>query len=338
MTNFEQRPETDRFRYAQASEWQLRIAGNPSLEVSAEFQGWLGDPANERAFEGVSTAWNAAADFAVDPQLLDIRQAALRRARAASLERMSPSKILWRQLAAVFVGAAVIGSGTLYFLTAPTTFNTSTGERHVEVLPDGSQVALDSDTEVRVRYLKNARELELDHGRARFDVAHDISRPFSVTAGTETIIAVGTAFDVEKIGQKVLVTLIRGRIVVKNNQAEHQDHPTAGIPPALSLRAGQELVASTDAKPTITPANLAAANSWQSGRLVFNGDTLGEAVARENRYTDHPIQVAPSIAAIRIVGAFNAGDISSFVSAITGYFPVQATTTADNVVLLEPRS
>jgi transmembrane sensor len=80
------------------------------------------------------------------------------------------------------------------------------------------------------------------------------------------------------------------------------------------------------------------ANAWPSGRLIFNGDTLGEAVARENRYTDHPIQVDPSIASIRIVGAFNAGDVSAFVSAVTSYFPVQATTTADNAILLQRRS
>jgi transmembrane sensor len=57
-----------------------------------------------------------------------------------------------------------------------------------------------------------------------------------------------------------------------------------------------------------------------------------------NRYTGRPVIVDPAIASIRISGVFNAGDIGSFVSAVTSYFPVQASTTGNNSILLQPRS
>jgi transmembrane sensor len=197
-------------------------------------------------------------------------------------------------------------------------------------------MALDSDTEVHVKYLQNARVVTLDHGRARFDVAHDIDRPFRVTAGDETVTAVGTSFDVEKIGPNVLVTLIHGKIVVA--QAERQSAISEKPQHNVYLKAGQELVATADKSVAIKPANLRVASAWENGRLVFNGEMLREAIARVNRYTDRPIEVDPSIASIRIIGDFNAGDTASFISAVTTYFPVEATTTADNRILLQPRS
>jgi transmembrane sensor len=337
MSNGEHNSANIKRALEEACAWQLRVSADPSLEVSEEFQYWLCDPANSRAFKGVNAAWIAADEFSVEPQLLYMRQAALWRARVATARRWQPQTAI-RRAAAVIVVIGALGAGVAsYLYNAPDVYMTGIGERRTVALSDGSNIALDSDTEVEVRYLKNARELTLDRGRARFDVAHDIARPFSVTAGNETVVAVGTSFDVEKIGSKVLVTLIHGRIVVKIGQATTL--PARGIQrPAVSLMAGQELVATADIRPSVKPADLEVAKAWEGGRLVFNGDTLGEAVARVNRYTHQPIEVDASIASIRIIGAFNAGDVSSFVNAVTSYFPVQATTTADNVILLQPRS
>lgn len=337
MKDFGRLPDDEQRRFHEASAWQLRLADDPALEVSEEFQAWIADPENHKAFKGVNTAWNAAEDFAVEPALLDMRQAALRRARMANTQRWRPQTMMKRAAAAAIALAVIGGGAAYYFATAPDRYVTAIGERRTVALSDGSRVALDSDSEVEVRYFKNARTLTLDRGRARFDVAHDIARPFSVTAGNETVVAVGTSFDVEKIGTKVLVTLIHGRIVVKDSNAEAAS-PSEKPRAAVSLKAGQELVATANVRPIVKPANLDVANAWEGGRLVFNGDTLGEAVARVNRYTGQPIQVDPAIASIRIIGAFNAGDVSSFVSAVTSYFPVQATTTADNAILLQPRS
>lgn len=335
MRVFAQLAPEEQGRFEAASAWQLRLSEDPSLEVSPEFRDWLADSANQKAFAGVNMAWKSADDFAAEPAILDMRRAALRRARRASTGRWLPAMVLKRAAAAVLV-FSLLGSGAAYYLlTAPAVYATETGERRVVSLPDGSRITLDSDSEVRVRYLPKVRELTLDRGRARFDVAHDITRPFTVTAGSQTVVAVGTCFEVEKIDSKVLVTLIQGRIVVKDAAS-----PNAAKPPPrpVSLVAGEELIASPAVRRAIKVANLQVATAWQNGRLVFNGDTLAEAVERVNRYTDHPIEVDPAVASIRIIGAFNAGDVSSFVSAVTSYFPIQATTTANDDILLQPRS
>jgi transmembrane sensor len=183
---------------------------------------------------------------------------------------------------------------------------------------------------VRVTYQKTSRSITLDRGRSRFDVAHDTGRPFTVNAGPRTVVAVGTSFDVERLQSTVLITLIQGQVVIKGAE------PELTIP-TISLNAGEQLVVSGDVQPRIVAADLQVARAWEAGRLLFRDEPLGDAVARVNRYTTHAIQVDPSIASIRISGVFNAGDIGSFVSAVTSYFSVQASTTGDNSILLQPR-
>ncbi len=138
-----------------------------------------------------------------------------------------------------------------------------------------------------------------------------------------------------------MVTLIDGKVVVKDDHVSPAASEQPASVQAVSLTAGQELVAGAGANtgdhPTIRPADLKSAGAWQTGQLIFSDDSLEDAVARVNRYTDRPIKLDRKLAAIRIIGAFNAGDVASFVSAVTSYFPVQATT-ADNAILLQPRT
>jgi ferric-dicitrate binding protein FerR (iron transport regulator) len=47
--------------------------------------------------------------------------------------------------------------------------------------------------------------------------------------------------------------------------------------------------------------------------------------------------VDPAVAAIRVSGVFNAGDVKSFVSAVTSYLPVQAAGDTDNSAILQSR-
>jgi transmembrane sensor len=242
--------------------------------------------------------------------------------------------VLLRAAAALLVFAAVSGVARYYYMNGASVYETDIGVRRMVSLQDGSRVSLDSDTELRVHFSDTARKIELDRGRARFDVAHDRTRPFTVTAGTQTVVAVGTSFTVEKLGSKVVVTLIQGRVVIKNAAAQPLQARTSA---PISLNAGESYAASRDVRAVVQPADLHAATAWEAGQLVFKDVTLEEAVAQENRYTDKPVAVDASVANLRISGVFNAGEVVSFVSAVTSYLPVQATTTADDQILLQKR-
>jgi transmembrane sensor len=341
MTALDKLPADLQARIDAAISWRARLKQNPALELTAGYLEWISDPANHRVAHALEEGLEAFDDAGSSPELLDIRRKALGQARRRLPKRWHLSEgRLWQLAAAAFV-VAVVGSAALYgYLVAPLDYETGIGERKVVQLVDGSRISLDSDSEVKVRYTNGAREIELEHGRARFDVAHDVTRPFTVSAGSETVVAVGTIFNVERLGQSVLVTLIQGRVVIKEmSEKSVGEVPSALVPrSAVSLAPGQQLVTKVHMRPVIAQANLQTAVAWESGRLVFQDESLGEAVERVNRYTDKPITVDPAVAGIRINGVFNAGDVGSFVGAVTSYFPVQASTDSDNNIVLQKRS
>jgi transmembrane sensor len=337
MSAFRDLSRDEQNRLEEAARWHLSLARDPSLERSAEYVDWRSDPRNVNARAAVGDAWSGVGAMDTMPEVLEMRRQALALLRRTGTEPWRRRNTGVRVAAAVLV-LALFGGGAFYLaLDRPTAYKTDIGERRIVALPDGSRISMDSDTRVSVAYYKTGRAITLERGRSRFDVAHDPSRPFTVTAGSETVVAVGTLFDVERLRSTVLVTLIQGQVVIKNGRGATS--PSAGGPPtSVSLKAGEQLVVSQKSQPAVVAADLKIAAAWEAGHLVFRDEPLGDAVARVNRYTGHPVVVDPSIESIRISGVFNAGDIGSFVSAVTSYFPVQASTTENDSIFLQPRS
>ena len=184
-------------------------------------------------------------------------------------------------------------------------------------LSDGSKLSLDADSEVTVRYGKHDRFLHLLKGQARFDVAHDKSRPFSVVAGNQRVIATGTAFNIDIAGPKVLVTLIEGHVVVVNAD-EAGPLPAGSAAHAIALKAGQQLALGPAVPPHIQAANVQRVTAWTIGQIMFDDEPLSSVVDRVNRYGGTQVVVAdPEVGAMKISGVFNAGDAAGFVEIVT---------------------
>lgn len=334
MRSFDSLAATEQQALEEAAGWLLRLEQEPACELSSEYRDWIAVPVNRRAFLAVDQGRSALARHSAVPEILGLRARAIRQmqkpARAPALSR----KVLFRAAAAMILASVLGGSALYVYVVSPVTYETGVGTRRIVALSDGSRISLDSDSEVRVRYTDAVRKIILDHGRARFDVAHDTTRPFTVTAGSQTVVAIGTSFNVEKIGSKVLVTLIQGRVVIKNSTGSNVE-PVRKKP--VALKAGEEFVIARDNNPVVKPADIKTAMAWEAGQLIFKNVSLEEAAARENRYTKKAIAVDPSVASLRISGVFNAGDVSAFVNAVTNYFPVQATTTANDQILLQSK-
>ncbi len=327
-------------RLEEAGKWRVRVEADDAVGQSQDFLDWFAELSNQDAYARVCATWDTFEDHQAAPELIAIRRDALDRVRKANAKRFAPRHRALMAIAATLL-IAIAGLATWRYLLLPADYQTGIGERRVVTLDDGSRISLDSDTDVTVKYSANARSLNLIKGRARFDVAHDIARPFTVTAAGETVVAVGTSFNVERLNDKVLVTLIEGHVFVRAANGTQNDLSTqapAPVPKPVSLVAGQELVTTATTRPAILVANLPAATAWESGRLMLNNEPLAEAVERINRYTDKPILVDPAVANLRVSGAFNAGDVSAFIEAITSYFPVEAITSSDNQIVLQKRS
>src|SRR5262249_25765545 len=147
---------------------------------------WLAqDPRNAAAWDRIQTPWRLLGEQSTAPELIRLRRAALAHAHDAGYDRWTRSKRFVSPTAlAAAAGILLVAMATLllWYTQRFDVYRTQAGERRVVTLSDGSQIALDSRSEVRVRYTAHARELILAKGQARFDVAHDVERPFSVVA------------------------------------------------------------------------------------------------------------------------------------------------------------
>jgi transmembrane sensor len=334
----------DSERLEQAVGWRVRLAESPEL-YAEELSSWLAqDPRNREAWRSAQASWDFLGEHATSPAVISLRRAALayasntiRSQAVASRPRRFPA---WVATAAVIFVA--VSASTAWYLQRPDSYRTALGERRAVTLADGSQITLDSSSEVVVRYSANARALTLVRGQARFDVTHDVERPFTVTANGRRVVATGTAFDVDLLGSEFLVTLIEGHVVVLPQSkpvgsAERTSATRArssdGSP--IALDAGQQLVMSSHAAPRVTPVDIERVMAWERGKIVFNDEPLASVVERMNRYISRRIDITDErVAALRISGMFHVGDVRGFVSTLTTYLPVKAEEHQDGSLLM----
>lgn len=314
-------------RLAEAAAWRVRLSED-DVDTSEAFEDWISDPANETAWEQVQHPWREIGEKATTPELIAARAGALERAHRHSRRRWASgaSGRIAAGLAAIVLATGGYG-GWRWYEAQPQTYRTALGERRVVPLPDGSKISLDSRSVLKIRYTKDARKLVLLSGQARFDVAKDVRRPFSVTARDQTVVATGTAFNVDLLGPKVLVTLIEGQVVVM------KDRPKP--PPPIVLKAGQQLIATDSATPQVSAASLDRATAWETGQLAFEDEPLAAVAERVSRYAEHPLIVAPDVADMRISGVFKAGDVATFIDVVSTYLPVEARSADSGEITLQ---
>ncbi len=331
----------DRGSAEAAARWVARI-GAPDCPQSVrdEFDRWRReDPRHAEAADEVS-ATMAAIDRLADT---DVRLQAL--AAEALLDddtgrsKSSPNSRAWRVPAAALALAASVAfvaffTGLNPRAVAPAPSHTesyanSTNQESSFTLGDGTVVHLDADTRITVRMSRDARRIELlGGGRALFEVAHDASRPFTVTAGVTHTTALGTRFQVERDGERIRVTLAQGSVAIAGGQSAAPWHER--------LVPGQQLeVESAPALPRLRQIDPLTATSWTRGRLMFRSTPLAEAIAEVNRYGAKKLYLGdPALAEMPVSGNFIAGDSEMIASAFAAVLPLRMIDDGGSEILL----
>jgi transmembrane sensor len=186
-------------------------------------------------------------------------------------------------------------------------------------------------------------------GQANFDVAKDAKRPFVVTAGGGEVRAVGTVFDVYKAADKVMVTLIEGKVAVTPNRSAsvnvstvEQAQTELPAPAELFLAAGEQLSFATTPDIVASPdvVKLAATDvprvtAWRARKLDFSDTLLPDAIAEANRYSRQQIVLdAPELTGARISGTFEAGKNEALVEGLQTYFQLDVERADDRQIVL----
>jgi transmembrane sensor len=320
-------------RLTEAAAWRVRLA-EAEAHTSPAFEHWLSEARNLTAWQQVSRGWEMLDDLARAPAMMRARDAAIDDAERTRRNLRGPLRTRrWAGLAAAMVVLGFAGYGSYAWWNQPDDYSTAVGERRVITLADGSKLSLDTDSEVTVRYRAHERALRLLKGQARIDVAHDKKRPFSVIAGSQKVIATGTAFNIDMAGPKVLVTLIEGHVVVLDQSADTAQRLWTR---RTEMKSGQQLVAEGQMPPEVSRANIARATAWTNGQIIFDDEPLSSVAERVNRYGGPQIVIPDSeVGAMKISGVLNAGDTLGFVEIVTHYLPVRALSEGPNTIALQ---
>lgn len=309
-----------------AARWLARLQGGPNPGIEREFQKWRdADPRHSAAFDRVRRSYEQAGLLRHSPIVASgrhdpvIRKAEWRArpalAAAAAIALLVP------------IGAVLLRGGVPMFGGSDALIlMTSVGEIRQVGLADGSSVTLDTATSVEVEIGRSRRTAHLKHGRARFHVT-PAAEPFVIDTASTTIASREGVIDVEQVARTSRVSIISGTAEVRGSGQVS----TAG----LALAAGEGVTVER-AGPEQKHAVPAAAD-WTRGMLQFDRTPLGEAVALANRYSDRRIILGTDLAALRVTGAFRAGDSASFAKALASAFGLSIGQDAEGNLILSRR-
>ncbi len=296
--------------------------GGDEPQDSASFDLWLNADIRHRiAYLRLESAWRRA------ERLKDLKP--LDREIDADL-LAPPRRPRWPLALAASCAAAVLCAGLwmAYLRFDGQVYETRVGGFSRLVLEDGSVIDLNTNSEVRVRLDRARRDVRLVRGEGRFQVAHDATRPFTVSAAGADVRAVGTEFSVRlRESAQVDVLVSEGRVAIVSEHA----------PDSPSLHAGEAAVVLRDSVSVsrVDPQVLASRLAWTSGRLEFRGETLAFAVAELNRYNRRQITLADAqLAKLRVGGSFNATDPESFAAALASTFGLRIDAGKSDVIVL----
>jgi transmembrane sensor len=298
----------------EAAAWFSRML-NPPIENEdlARFEAWRRDPANLAAYNRIEDISRLALSLQHDPELKAIAQQAKAARAATAKPRPAAPSFLQRPRTRWTLGlafAALLAAATYAWQVRAPSYATPIGGQLEAQLADGTRIRLNTNSALKVRFDGRTRRVELLRGQAFFDVAHDASKPFIVTAGAAEVRAVGTRFDVRRDGDGVKVVLTQGKVLVSERGVSTA--PTA-LAPGQSVRAGGKIGVSRP-----VAADTDAATGWTLGHLTFRSTPLPEAVAEINRYSRDKIVLGEDIPAeARVNGVFAIDKPGEFVAAVT---------------------
>ena len=222
---------------------------------------------------------------------------------------------------------------------------TVVGQQASFSLSDGSIIQLNTNSLVKINFSEGQRLLTLVKGEARFDVAKDKARPFTVTVGNKSFTALGTIFNVEKKSdQEIELVVTEGKVLITkaSELLESISDAFANLPseqlPGILVKSGEKAIIEKNIQSPVKKVSLGQVQkdlAWQQGMLIFEGEPLIDALKEVSRYTETHFEIADqNIANIKVAGYFKAGDIEGLLQSLHNNFNIDFEKTHRNSIRL----
>lgn len=165
--------------------------------------------------------------------------------------------------------------------------STQIGEEYHAILPDGSEIWLNANSELIIpaNFNENYRDLKLQKGEAYFKVAKDKTKPFRVFAARTKIEALGTEFNVNYYNENkgVKAFLIEGSISVSKKDEQSVIKPN-------QLYEGDDLTGTSSVSEIENPE---AQYAWKSGYFEYANTPLPVILEELSRWYNFSFEINP---------------------------------------------
>lgn len=193
---------------------------------------------------------------------------------------------------------------------------TQAGEVREVRLDDGSVLQLNGATSLDWNAnVDGERRVRLYRGQADFQVAADVAHPFIIEAGEARIRVTGTRFDVNLLGNQVLLAVSEGHVQVSDADGRER-----------AVHAGEQVAWLGGRLQSLQPLDAARALAWQRGRLVFRDRPLPEVFEElQRQQTQQVLFLDAAARELKVTGVFALNDPKAVLRAIETALPVKLT-------------
>lgn len=293
----------------QAAQWMMRTGDSPDAAVVAACTQWRqADTRHELAWQrlqGISQDVGAAGGGPVPAPVAG--QTILRYCEQRS--RRSAAK--W-MVTGLGLGALVWMGSREGWLGGASVYRTAAGEQRMLTLPDGTQMTLNTDSVVALRYDDRQRRIDLRSGEILIATAADAAhRPFSVKTANGLLTPLGTRFAVRQLDDSrgtTRLTVFEGAVRVE---------PWARAQEARVVHAGEE--AEFDEQVLSEPMPVQGSGpAWEQGIVVANRMRLDRFLAELGRYRSGIVRCDEAVAGREVTGAFRIDDTDRALEVVAG--------------------
>lgn len=194
-------------------------------------------------------------------------------------------------------------------------WQTATGEQRPLTLADGSQILLNTATEIAVRFDAEIRLIRLLAGEILITSRPDsqpVARPLVVATTDGRVRAIGTRFSVRRVGDEAAsrVAVFEGAVEVTTDGSRRL------------VASGQRLVFGKTKLGMPESSDSVIDDAWTNGMIVARHMRLADLVAELDRYRPGLLHCHPAIAELQVSGTFPALQPARSLDLLADSFPV----------------
>lgn len=233
-------------------------------------------------------------------------------ATAASLLLLAP--LLWFVLG---TGLNSSASNEIHQAVA-VEYATDTAEQQQLTLADGSDLAINANSQLSVALSDTERRVQLQQGEVFFSVARDTQRPFVISTDRGQIRVLGTAFNVDTSGDGLVVSVEHGIVEVTHEGQSWR------------LFAGEGVRLDGD---QAQPFKDQQAGSWRTGWRKVSGEPLSDLVAHLQSHTHKQIQLHDVDGTQTFSGKYRQQDVEGTLELVTDLFGLDMQVSEQQIVI-----